>query len=102
MAGFIYADNNYNTFRVSPVVSESDGTIQTTVVFSVTVYDSTGSPVSGATAMSTAFRATKQDNAVVCTNNFAAGSFTIDAAATGPFAGMIKFTAAPLNCVLRQ
>ena len=102
MAGIIYADNNFNTFRVSPVQREEDGVIETTVVFSVTVYDSTGTPVPNATAITTAYRSLKQDNAVVCTNSFAAGNYTVDAAATGSFSGKIKFTGSPMICVLRQ
>jgi hypothetical protein len=98
----VFADNNYNTVRISPVQRESDGYIETTVVFSATLYDDNNNPVAGATALSTAYRTGKQDNAVILPVSLAAGNYTLTAAATGAFAGLIKFTSIPIIAILRQ
>ena len=99
MAHVLYA-NNDNTFRVSPIRRESDNAIETSVVFSVTLYDSDDNPISGVTALSTVYRPSKQDNAVVFNGSGlnraeASGSY-IDAAATGAFADKINFEDVPV------
>jgi hypothetical protein len=100
----IYADNNYNDLGVGPVIARETGQPVTNCVFSVTVYDPNGNPISGATALSTAYNSTLGDNMVTCQEDFAAlgAGCSMTACATGSYAGAIKFTNSPVTIVLRQ
>ena len=100
----LFADNNYNDVGVTPVVARSTGQPVTNIVFSVTIYDPNGNPISGATGLTTTYSPTMQDNMVTCTENLTAygPGCTMTAAAIGDYAGAIKFTNSPINIVLRQ
>lgn len=103
----ILLTTNDNTFRISPVRRESDNVIETDVVFSVTLKDTNGDPVSGVSALSTAYRTNKKDNAVVFSGDdvdgLAEGSgYTIEAAATGDYADKITFEEIPVIAQKRR
>jgi hypothetical protein len=100
----IYADGNWNDVGVSPITARSTGQIVTNCVFSVTLNDPNGNPIAGATAMTTTYNPTLQDNMVTCQADLSAygTGCTMTAVATGSYAGAIKFTNSPINVVLRQ
>lgn len=96
---FVFYPNNDNTFRISPVRPETGAPIETSVIFSVTLKDPDGNPVSGATALLTAYRPIQKDNAVVIPGTIAVAvgtGYLIQAAALGGFAQKITFEDVPV------
>ncbi len=104
MAKVLYAGNN-NDVVISPVRRRGDGTIETGVVFSVTLYDPSNNPIAGATALNTSFEATTLSNVVTIPGTVAltpGPGYTLVAAATGAFANKIAFSSVPVTVRTRS
>ena len=99
MAKVLYADNDTDIV-ISPVLCRATGQVETGVVFSCTLYDPNDDPVSGGVGLLTSFEPATQCNTVTIPGSLGltpGSGYSLNAAATGPYAGRINFQDVPVN-----
>lgn len=97
--------NNHNDIIVDPISLRRTGAVITDAVFSVTLFDPDGNPVSGATALTTAYESDTKANTVLLPGSVTlteGSGYTIDANGTGAYANAINIEEAPAVVVKRR
>lgn len=98
MAGILFIDNHMD-FVIDPITLRAGGPPIEDAVFSVTLYDPDGNPVSGATALNTAFEEETSSNVALIPGTItvtAGPGYTIDASGTGAYLNAINIRDYPV------